>query len=63
MCLMQSAGQRQEQLSNMFSKHAFSMKRKAVADASDLQQRRKAEKRQRSAEDTPERDGLDDVFA
>ncbi len=47
----------------MFSKHAFSMKRKAVADASDLQQRRKAEKRQRSAEDTPERDGLDDVFA
>ena len=47
----------------MFSKHAFSMKRKAEADAADLQQRRKAEKRQRSAEDTPERDGLDDVFA
>ena len=57
------AGQRQEQLSNMFSKHAFSVKRKAEGEAAALERRRKQDKQQRSHEDTPEREGLDAVFA
>lgn len=47
----------------MFSKHAFSAKRKAEGEAADLQPRRKGDKQQRRQEDTPEREGLDDVFA
>ena len=47
----------------MFSKHAFNVKRKAEGEAANLQRRRKVDKQQRSHEDTPEREGLDAVFA
>ena len=46
----------------MFSAHAFSKKRAAADAEADMQRRPKGGKAQRSHEDTPERDGLDDVF-
>ena len=60
--LTRYAGKKQEQLSNMFSKHTFSAKRKAKGEAADLQRWRKGDKQQRSHEDTPEREGLDGIF-
>ena len=47
----------------MFSKHAFNAKRKADGEGADAQQKARARKPQRRQEDTPEREGLDDVFA
>ena len=44
----------------MFSAHAFSKKRAAAEAEADMQQ--KPKKAQISHDDTPERDGLDDVF-
>lgn len=58
-----AAGQRQKQLTSMFSSHAFSKKRKAADDGPELQPSPKAGRVQGSREDTPEREGLDDVFA
>ena len=46
----------------MFSAHAFSKKRAATDAEADMQQKPKVGKTRRSHEDTPERDGLDDVF-
>lgn len=58
------AGQRQEQLTNIFSRHALATKRKSPAvEAEPRQPSVKVDKRQRTHEDTPEREGLDDLFA
>ena len=48
--LMHGVGKRQEQLSTMFSKHAFTAKRKAEGEDADLQHRRKGHKPQRRQE-------------
>lgn len=48
----------------MFSRHAFATKRKSPAvEAEPRQPSTKVDKRQRTHEETPEREGLDDLFA